>query len=262
MTDRPLRGVRIDLEAIRHNVRAAVSREPAMPVLAVVSADGYGHGALQTARAAIEAGAAGLCVGRVDEGVALRAAGIRVPILAEATASAEERAEGSENGIAIALDAHRPGLDGARRVSETLYGLGPKSARNGLRPAMRVSAQVVATKTIEAGEGVSYGYTYRATRRTNLALVSIGYADGLDRRASNRGTLWLDGAPRLIAGRVAMNYVVLELGEDSTTVGAEAVLFGDEARGEPSATRWAESIGVPVSAVVCTIGAHVARSYV
>ena len=261
MTDRPLRGARIDLEAIRHNVRAMVSRNPEMPVLAVVSADGYGHGALPTARAAVEAGAAGLCVGRVGEGVALRAAGIRVPILAEATASAAERAEAPEYGIAIALDAHRPGLDGARRVAETMYGIGPLSTQNGLRAAMRVTAQVVATKTIEAGEGVSYGYTYRAKRRTNLALVSIGYADGLDRSASNRGTVWLGGAPRLIAGRVAMNYVVLELGDDSTTVGAEAVLFGDEARGEPSAADWAESIGVPVAAVVSTIGAHAFRSY-
>lgn len=71
----------IDLDAIEHNVgilRAAV--EPAA-LWAVVKADGYGHGAAPVARAALRAGAAGLCVALVQEGVALRAAGIESPIL-------------------------------------------------------------------------------------------------------------------------------------------------------------------------------------
>src|SRR5918993_3374906 len=71
----------IDLDAVAHNV--GVLRDIVEPsaVWAVVKADGYGHGASEVARAALEAGAEGLCVAFVDEGVALRAAGIDAPIL-------------------------------------------------------------------------------------------------------------------------------------------------------------------------------------
>ncbi len=71
----------IDLEAVRHNVR--LMRRAAAPaaLCAVVKADGYGHGALEVSRAALEAGAAGLAVALVEEGVALREAGITQPIL-------------------------------------------------------------------------------------------------------------------------------------------------------------------------------------
>jgi alanine racemase len=72
---------RIDLAALRHNV--AMLRQVVSPsaVWAVVKADGYGHGAEDVARAALEAGAEGLCVALVDEGVALRRAGIGAPLL-------------------------------------------------------------------------------------------------------------------------------------------------------------------------------------
>ena len=71
----------VDLDAVRHNI--AHLREVAAPsaVWAVVKADGYGHGAVAVARAAIEAGAEGLCVALVREGLELRHAGIDAPIL-------------------------------------------------------------------------------------------------------------------------------------------------------------------------------------
>jgi len=71
----------VDLDAIAHNV--GVLRAAAAPsaVWAVVKADGYGHGAVPVARAAIDAGAAGLCVALVQEGVELRRAGVTAPIL-------------------------------------------------------------------------------------------------------------------------------------------------------------------------------------
>ena len=136
-----------------------------------------------------------------------------------------------------------------------LYGLAEDRK---LRPAMRVTALVIAIKTIEAGEGVSYGYTWRAARRTNLALVGIGYADGLDRIASNIGSLFLAGTVRPIAGRVAMNALVLDLGDDRVSLGEEAVVFGDERRGEPSASSWASVLGK--TAVEVVFGAHLPRT--
>ncbi|MBK4346718.1 alanine racemase C-terminal domain-containing protein [Lacisediminihabitans changchengi] len=199
--------LRVDLEAIRHNTAVLLSR--GRPVLADVSADGYGHGAAEVARVATEAGATS--------------------------------------------------IDGERGESNlALYGMTDDPA---LRPAMRVSAVVVATKTIDAGEGVSYGLTYRATARTNLALVGIGYADGLDRSASNTASLLLNGTQRRIVGRVAMNALVLELGDDTAQVGDEAVVFGDPAAGDPHVREWAASIGRPPAEVTAVIGLHLPRSY-
>ncbi len=139
-----------------------------------------------------------------------------------------------------------------------LYGL---SADPELQPAMRVSALVVGTKSIDVGESVSYGYTWTASSRTNLALVGIGYADGLDRIASNVGSLFLGGAPRRIRGRVAMNALVLDLGQYSAAVGDEAVVFGDPAAGEPAVWDWAASIGRPSAEIVSVFGSHLPRVY-
>ncbi|MBC7723224.1 MAG: alanine racemase [Burkholderiaceae bacterium] len=112
-----------------------------------------------------------------------------------------------------------------------------------LASALRVTATVVATKTVDAGEGISYGYTYRTSQRSNLALVSIGYVHGLDRVAGNRGVAWLDGVLYPIAGRVAMDVIVLDLGSATTRIGAEVVIVGDPARGEPGIATWAAAVG-------------------
>ena len=71
----------IDLEAVRHNVRHLQTVIGDAKVMAVVKANGYGHGAIQVAEAALEAGAHGLCVALVQEGIELRRAGIENPIL-------------------------------------------------------------------------------------------------------------------------------------------------------------------------------------
>lgn len=143
--------------------------------------------------------------------------------------------------------------------SAEVYGL---TADPELRPAMRVSALVVGVKTIEPGDGVSYGYTYRAARRTRLALIGIGYADGVDRFAGNIARVLLGGAPRLIAGRVAMNALVLELGDDTARVGDEAVLFGDPGSGEPHIASWAAALGKSAEEIAIAFGSHLPRRFV
>ena len=72
----------VDLDAIRSNVAELRRRAGSADVMAVVKADGYGHGMLPSARAAIEAGASWLGVAFVEEALALRAAGLDVPVLA------------------------------------------------------------------------------------------------------------------------------------------------------------------------------------
>src|SRR5438105_14527307 len=72
----------VDLDAVRSNVAELRRRAGSAAVMAVVKADGYGHGMVPSARAAVEAGASWLGVAFIDEALALRAAGVDVPILA------------------------------------------------------------------------------------------------------------------------------------------------------------------------------------
>ncbi|MCX6533873.1 MAG: alanine racemase [Actinobacteria bacterium] len=73
--------IEVDLDAVRHNVSYLSSLIGDAKIMVVVKANGYGHGAIQVAQAALEAGAHGLCVALVQEGVELRRAGIEAPIL-------------------------------------------------------------------------------------------------------------------------------------------------------------------------------------
>jgi len=130
------------------------------------------------------------------------------------------------------------------RTGIATYGLSPiPGAGFGLRPAMTVRARVLVTKRVPAGEGVSYGHTYTTSRDTTLAVVPLGYGDGVPRHASNLGPVWLAGKRRTVAGRVCMDQVVLDCGDDPVSAGDVAVLFGPGEGGEPTADDWAEAIG-------------------
>ena len=339
--------VRIDLDAIRDNValmRAGTTAE----VMAVVKGDGYGHGMLPSARAALAGGATWLGVATLEEGLALRRAGLDVPVLAwlhvpgmplhegvaagvdlsasslqlvEELVVAARRAERTarvhlklDTGLARAgatpaewpavleaaakaqadgdievvgvwshlvsaevpdhettdhqLAAFAEGLATAERFgiipryrhiansAATLtrpdahfdlvrpglavFGLSPVAGHTfGLRPAMTARARVALTKRVPAGQGVSYGHTYVTERETTLALVPLGYADGVPRAASNAGPVQLAGKRRTVAGRVCMDQIVLDVGDDEVTAGDVATLFGPGDDGGPTADDWA-----------------------
>ena len=90
--------------------------------------------------------------------------------------------------------------------------------------------------------GVSYGYDYRTDRETTLALVPLGYADGVPRQASGRGPGRRSAARRFtVAGRIAMDQFVVDVGDHPVAVGDEVVLFGDPTLGAPAADDWAEA---------------------
>lgn len=116
------------------------------------------------------------------------------------------------------------------------YGLDPDA---GERPVMTLVGEVVAIKQVGPGAGVSYGYSYRTSSPTTLALVALGYADGVPRLASNRATVHLGTAIHPLVGRVAMDQFVVDCSDDVPELGSEAVLFGDPATGVPSAHEWA-----------------------
>ncbi|MDQ0613739.1 alanine racemase [Microbacterium sp. W4I4] len=149
------------------------------------------------------------------------------------------------------------------RIGIGLYGLSPfadrTSADLGLRPAMTLRASVAAVRRVPAGSGVSYDYTYRCEHDTNLALVPLGYADGIPRQASERGPVLINGRRYRVAGRIAMDQFVVDVGEEQVAVGDEVVLFGDPTLGHPSATDWADAAGTINYEIVTRIGDRVPR---
>ncbi|MCP9944933.1 alanine racemase [Streptomyces somaliensis] len=154
------------------------------------------------------------------------------------------------------FDLVRPGV--------AVYGISPgpevgTPADFGLRPVMRLSADVACVKQAPPGLGVSYGHHYVTDRETNLALVPLGYADGVPRHASGRGPVLLGGAVRTVAGRVAMDQFVVDLGDDTVEPGARAVLFGPGDDGEPTAEDWARAAGTIAYEIVTRVGARVPR---
>ncbi|MFI2778209.1 alanine racemase [Streptomyces sp. ALB3] len=150
------------------------------------------------------------------------------------------------------------------RTGIAMYGISPSPelgtpADFGLRPVMTLAASVALVKQVPPGHGISYGHHYTTSAETTLALVPVGYADGIPRHASGRGPVLVGGAVRRIAGRVAMDQFVVDLGGDTLDAGAEAVLFGPGDRGEPSAQDWAGAADTIAYEIVTRIGARVPR---
>jgi alanine racemase len=364
--------IRVDLDAIRTNVALLRSRTTAQ-VMAVVKADGYGHGMVPAARAALAGGATWLGSCTIREALVLRDAGIDVPVLAwlwapsapvgdavrahidlsvasldqlhavvtAATrwartarvhlkidsglnrngatpaewsalvdAAAKARADGdidvvgAWSHLAAADEPGHPSIDrqlarfhdGLAAVARAglvpqvrhlansaalltrpdmhfdlvrpglaIYGLSPmpeRAAEFGLRPAMTLRAAVALAKRVPAGEGVSYGHTYTTDRETMLALIPIGYADGVPRHASGVGPVHLAGRVRTIAGRVCMDQIVLDCGDDEVRAGDVATLFGPGDGGEPTADDWATAVGTINYEIITRIGStRVERVY-
>ena len=183
------------------------------------------------------AGAAALRVSSLAEAVALRDGGVTVELLSPVV--------GSDSGVASdrdirPLDESFEAQDAAARrdLGAGVYGL---AAPAGLatEAVMTLEAEVIAIKSVEAGTGVSYGYTYRAPRTTTIALVSIGYADGVPRLASNTTTAMLAGVGHPVVGRIAMDQLVLDIGAAAATPGDTVTIFGDASAGAATAVEWA-----------------------
>ena len=163
---------------------------------------------------------------------------------------------------AAAIDVPQTRLD-AVRIGIGLYGLSPfedrTSADLGLRPVMTLRGAVAAVRRVPAGTGVSYGYTHRTEAETTLALIPLGYADGVPRSASGRGPVQIGGRRYTVAGRIAMDQFLVDVGDAPVAVGDEAVLFGDPTLGLPSAADWGEAAGTINYEIVTRIGQRVPR---
>jgi alanine racemase len=363
----------IDLAAVQHNIAVLREHAGSAQVMAVVKADGYGHGAVPVARAALAAGARELGVATIDEALALRRGGITAPVLAwlhppgtdfapalladvqvalssarqlddlrnavgrtgrQATVTVKVDTGLNRNGVSAAdyppmLTALRRALaDDAitvrglmshlvygddpdhpvndlqaqrftamRRQARdqgvhfeiahlsnspavmtrpdlgydmvwpgiAVYGLSPIPERGdmGLRPVMTLKCQVALVRPVRAGDGVSYGHTWVAHRDTTLALLPIGYADGVYRTLSGRIEVLINGRRYPNVGRICMDQLVVDLGPGGADVaeGDEAILFGPGTSGEPTAQDWAELLDTIHYEVVTSPRGRVVRTY-
>ncbi|UZJ30852.1 alanine racemase [Streptomyces endophytica] len=153
------------------------------------------------------------------------------------------------------------------RAGIGIYGVSPSAELGtpqdfGLRAAMTLEAALASVKRVPGGHGVSYGHRYTTPGETTLALVPLGYADGIPRHASGTGPVLIAGKWRTVAGRIAMDQFVVDLGGDSAEEGDLAVLFGPGDRGEPIAEDWARAAGTIGYEIVTRIGTRVPRVYV
>ncbi|MDR2718995.1 MAG: alanine racemase [Treponema sp.] len=157
------------------------------------------------------------------------------------------------------FDMVRPGilLYGYKTVEETEAGLTLPPLR--VEPVMELRTTVVFVKQVKKGETISYGRTWAAPQDTEIAVLSVGYADGLPRLASNRWQAFIGGKAYPLAGRICMDQCMADLGPASgVRRWDEAVLFGGPA---PDAADLARLIGTIPYEITCNINKRVPRVY-
>lgn len=360
----------VHLDAVADNTRLFAERIPGR-LMAVVKADGFGHGAVDVARTALLHGASWLGVTSLPEAFELRDAGLAAPVLswlnpvdadfatavrrnvdiavadrahlAAVVAAARQsgrrarvhlhldtgmardgaapgdwaslcasarvhelrgdvrvvgvmghlaRAESAERRDDEGLSRFRTGLAVARRaglrpelrhlaatsatltdprshhdmvrVGAGLVGIDPSDTTT-LAPALSLSAPVIGVRRVPAGTGVGYHHVHRTTRDTTLALIPVGYADGLPRSAAGQAEVWLAGRRRRLVGAISMDQSVVDMGDDPVRIGEEATVFGPAAPGSealpPTIEEWATWAGTIPHEVVTGLGRRVDRLY-
>jgi alanine racemase len=144
------------------------------------------------------------------------------------------------------------------RSAAAIYGIETVAGQSyGLEPALRLTSRVAQVRRVAAGTGVGYLHTWRAEATTGLALVPLGYADGVPRALSNGGSVSINAVRCPVRGTISMDQFVVEVLHD-VTIGDEVVLIGDARRGEPTAAEWAGLAGTLPHDILSGIGARVA----
>lgn len=155
-------------------------------------------------------------------------------------------------GSAYHFDLARPGC--------ALYGINPLPGQgNPMRGVAKLEARILQVREIEPQQSVGYGATWRATRRTKVATVACGYADGWLRTLSGKGTAWLDGKPLPYLGRVSMDLITLDASDAaSATPGRMVELMGPSLPVDAVA----ETAGTIGYEILVRLGARFARTYI
>ena len=156
------------------------------------------------------------------------------------------------------------------RAGISLYGYYPDGddgvkRANGekLQPVMSFKTSVLQVKTVPADTGVSYGHTYVTDRETTVAVLPVGYEDGLSRSLSNKGEVLIHGKRAAIIGRICMNLCMVDVTEiEGVQAGDEVVLLGSQQDEIISGDAIAKLMGSISYEVLCLFGNNNQRTYV
>jgi alanine racemase len=156
------------------------------------------------------------------------------------------------------LDMVRPGI--------ALYGLFPSpevhSPGISLRPAMSLKSRIVHLKEVPEAFAVSYGCTFQTDRKTRIATVPVGYADGFNRLLSNRGQMLVHGVRAQVTGRVCMDLTMIDVGHiPDAAVGDEVVVFGSQGQEAIRIEEMARALDTINYEIVTTISERIPRVY-
>jgi len=148
------------------------------------------------------------------------------------------------------------------RIGIGLYGVIPglPDPAVALRPVLSVKARVAHVQDLGPGEGVSYGLRYTTERRTRIATVPIGYADGVPRGLAARGgAVLVRGRRRPIAGTVTMDQLMVDVADDPIEPGEEVVLIGSQGSERIGVEEWARVMDTIPNEILCGIGRRLPR---
>lgn len=163
--------------------------------------------------------------------------------------------------------AARYGAKAMLRPGLSLYGYAPRFTGEGiaqqtkaLQPVLEWKTRVVSLRTIEAGETAGYNATFHAPRKSRLALLPVGYADGFNRLLSNRGSVLVRGQRAPIAGRISMDLTTVDVTDISgVEIGDEVVLIGEQGKEGITAYNHADAAQTIPYEILCNLGARVPR---
>jgi alanine racemase len=166
-----------------------------------------------------------------------------------------------QTSTAVSDLARRLGARRMLRAGLALYGYAPDGrANSALEPVLAWKTNITSLRWIEPGTTAGYGATFTAERRTRLALLPVGYADGLSRLLSNRGWVLVRGQHAAITGRVSMDQTMVDVTEiPDVAAGDEVVLIGEQGRERITAQDIADLTGTIAYEVVCAIAQRVPR---
>ena len=152
------------------------------------------------------------------------------------------------------------------RVGLGIYGLYPCPKTDelkviDLKPVLSLHTQVLDLKRVPKGTAVSYGRNYVAWRDTTIAVLPIGYADGLLRRLQEKGVVLINGVKYPFAGRITMDHCMIDVGDGAVEIGDQVTLIGTQGSAAITADDWAAWLDTINYEIPCMISERVVRTY-
>ena len=155
------------------------------------------------------------------------------------------------------FDAVRPGI--------LLYGHYPSSETSrsiNIRQVMTLKTFVAHIRKIPANFPVSYGRRWTSEKPTSIAVLPIGYADGIQRSLTNIGKVLIKGERYPLVGRVTMDHIMVDVGNDPINPGDPVVIWGEDPQGVIQALDVAQSIGTIPYELTCGVSGRIKRIYI